>query len=197
MEKISKFFKWFIPPDNWKLPVILALGVFTGLVFLLLHISRAGSYISDKPETCINCHVMYPYYASWQHSSHSNVAICNDCHVPHDNFIRKYMFKASDGLRHSTMFTLRLEPQVIRIKEAGANVVQENCERCHSALLSTVDLVHNMAKLKEEDNIKCWTCHREVPHGKVNSLSSSPNARVPKLNPVLPDWLHNLFKKDK
>lgn len=197
MEKISKFFKWFIPPDKWKLPVLLALGVFTGLVFLLLHISRAGSYMSDEPETCINCHVMYPYYASWQHSSHSNVAICNDCHVPQDNIIRKYMFKASDGLRHSTMFTLRLEPQVIRIKEAGANVVQENCERCHSALLSTVDLVHNMAKLKEEDNIKCWTCHREVPHGKVNSLSSSPNARVPKQNPVLPEWLDNYFKKNK
>ena len=32
-----------------------------------------------------------------------------DGHVPHDSFIRKYYFKASDGLRHATIFTLRKE----------------------------------------------------------------------------------------
>jgi len=41
------------------------------------------------------------------------------------------MFKARDGLRHSFMFTFKLEPQVIRMHEAGRIVVQGNCVRCH------------------------------------------------------------------
>ena len=125
--KIKLIFNKLVPPDKWKIPVLLTLGVLTGLAFLTFHIANGTSYMSDKPETCINCHVMFPQYSSWQHSSHARVATCNDCHVPQDNFIRKYLFKATDGLRHSTMFTFRLEPQVIRIKDAGRNVVQENC----------------------------------------------------------------------
>jgi cytochrome c nitrite reductase small subunit len=35
----------------------------------------------------------------------------------------------------------------------------------------------------------CWECHREVPHGRVNSLSSVPYARVPMLESPVPEWL--------
>ena len=80
----------------------------------VLNISNAASYLSNDPITCVNCHVMYPEYATWERGSHGRVATCNDCHVPQDNFIRKYAFKASDGFRHASMFTFRMEPQVIR-----------------------------------------------------------------------------------
>jgi cytochrome c nitrite reductase small subunit len=36
---------------------------------------------------------------------------------------------------------------------------------------------------------KCWECHREVPHGRVNSLSSVPNARVPLPQNPIPEWI--------
>jgi cytochrome c nitrite reductase small subunit len=36
---------------------------------------------------------------------------------------------------------------------------------------------------------KCWECHRETPHGRVNSLSSVPNARVPLPESPVPEWL--------
>ena len=62
-------------------------------------------------------------FATWQHSSHREVAVCNDCHVPHNNVFNKYYFKAKDGLRHAAMFTLRMEPQVIKMHEAGQEVV--------------------------------------------------------------------------
>ena len=77
-----QLFKKLIPPDNWKLPVILALGVFTGLGIFSFHISNASSYLGDKLETCVNCHIMAPQYATWSHSSHREWAHCNDCHVP-------------------------------------------------------------------------------------------------------------------
>ena len=185
MQNIKKILYFIKPPQNWKLPVIIILGIFSGLGLFVFYISNASSYLSDKPETCINCHVMYSYYDSWQNSSHGRVTVCNDCHVPHNNFISKYLFKAKDGTRHSTIFTLRLEPQVIRIKEAGAEVVQENCERCHENLLSHIDLLKNQMKLNEDEEVRCWTCHREVPHGRTNSLSSTPHALLPKQNSIL------------
>ncbi|MCK4746981.1 MAG: hypothetical protein KAT15_08100, partial [Bacteroidales bacterium] len=88
----------------------------------------------------------------------------------------KYYFKAKDGLRHATMFTLRKEPQVIFIHEAGREVVQDNCVRCHSNLLTDSELLVK-TEVYQHQRIErpCRECHREVPHGRVNSLSSVPN----------------------
>jgi len=109
--------------------------------------------------------------------------------VPQDNEISKYYFKAKDGLRHSTIFTFRLEPQAIRIKEAGKEVVQENCERCHRDLLAMIEMTEHEGEDEENSERYCWDCHREVPHGSVSSLSSSPHAIVPLLPDVMPKWI--------
>ena len=89
------------PPPEWRFPVIIVTGILVGLFIFILNISNATSYLSDDPKTCVNCHVMYPEYASWEKGSHGRVASCNDCHVPQDNVFRKYYFKASDRLRHT------------------------------------------------------------------------------------------------
>lgn len=188
-----KIFRKLMPPDPWKLPVLLALAIFTGLAVFALHISNAPSYLTDKPEACTNCHIMAPQYATWYHSSHREKTHCNDCHVPHNNVFNKYFFKAKDGLRHATMFTLRLEPQVIFIKEAGREVVHKNCIRCHSSLLTDSKLLAYTTKTHESRmERKCWECHKETPHGRVNSLSSVPYARVPLPDPITPGWLKQL-----
>ena len=132
---MKKLVSFFYPPDRWKFPVVIVLGIFVGLGFFSFHISKAPSYLGDKPETCINCHIMAPEYSTWAHSAHREYTNCNDCHVPHNNVFSHYYFKAMDGLRHSAIFTLRAEPQVIQIKKAGANAVQNNCIRCHSDLI--------------------------------------------------------------
>jgi cytochrome c nitrite reductase small subunit len=188
---MKKLIIWLIPPGQWKLPVIILSGIFAGLAVYIFVISNASSYLSDKPETCINCHVMNPQYATWQHSSHREVANCNDCHVPHNNFINKYFFKAKDGMRHATMFTLRLEPQVIQIKEAGKRVVHQNCIRCHGKLLEVPHMQSTIHSEYYADRIgrQCWDCHRETPHGRVNSLSAVPNARISQQGNPVPDWL--------
>ena len=190
MHKIKKIFRNIIPPPNWRFSVIILLGILTGIVIHVLNISNAASYLSNDPTTCVNCHVMYPEYATWERGSHGRVATCNDCHVPQNNEVEKYLFKASDGLRHASMFTFRMEPQVIRIKEAGKNVVQENCIRCHANYLHPVSLRAIGAKsIYEESERLCWDCHRETPHGRVHSLSSAENIIRPELKPVVPDWI--------
>lgn len=175
------------PPRRWNLPVLLLLGAFGGLAAMTLHVSRATSYLTNDPTACVNCHIMAPQYATWQHSSHARFATCNDCHVPQDNVFRSYAFKAYDGLRHATMFTFKLEPQVIRMHALGQSVVQENCIRCHSDLMEPGPAITGTA-VHGEDR-QCWECHREVPHGRVNSLASVPHAQVPRPSPVLPAWL--------
>jgi len=193
---MRKLFKFLTPPPKWKLPVYVSLGIFFGLGFYVLYLSKAASYLSDAPETCVNCHVMAPQYATWGHSSHREVATCNDCHVPHNNVFNKYFFKAKDGLRHASMFALRMEPEVIFILEEGKEVVHNNCIRCHSQQLTDPKLaakVPNHAH-NTQDRV-CWECHREVPHGRVNSLSSVPNARVPLPESPVPDWLKEYLKE--
>lgn len=183
------------PPAQWQMPVIILIGTIVGLGAFMIYVSKAHSYLSDNPETCVNCHIMAPQYATWSHSSHREVANCNDCHVPHNNVFNKYFFKAKDGMRHATMFTLRLEPQVIFIHEAGQNVVQNNCVRCHDPLITNTKLATMMPNRHLEiHDRKCWECHRETPHGRVNSLSSVPNARVPLPASPVPSWLKDITK---
>ena len=188
-------FNKFRPPVSWIFPVTVVVGILVGLLIYLLYISNAYSYASDKPETCVNCHIMGPQYATWSHSSHRERAHCNDCHVPHNNIVNKYFFKGKDGLRHATIFTLRLEPQVIFIKEAGKEVVQDNCKRCHFDLLFTSKSFDEDSETAHSRGDRlCWECHREVPHGRVNSLSSVPFARVPTPESPVPEIIRNLIK---
>ena len=119
------------------LGIILVLGIY------LAKISRFTSYMMDDPTACINCHVMNTAYDTWSHSAHREVTTCNSCHVPHENFIKKYIFKGLDGFRHSYVFTTRTEPQVLRISDRGADVVQRNCINCHQDKLLTHGTVVN------------------------------------------------------
>lgn len=195
---MRKIFKFFTPPPQWRLPVIVILGIFVGLGIYVVYLSKMDSYLSDSPTTCVNCHIMAPQYATWKSSSHKEVATCNDCHVPHNNVFNKYFFKAKDGMRHATMFALRLEPQVIRIREEGAEVVHNNCIRCHSKVLTDAKLTKTVVNhVHSRTDRVCWDCHREVPHGRVNSVSSTPNARVPLPESPVPDWLREYMKNNK
>jgi cytochrome c nitrite reductase small subunit len=190
-----KLYEIIIPPASWRSVAVVVTGIMAGLFFFLVYVSDAASYLSDDPKACVNCHIMAPEYATWAHSSHREVAHCNDCHVPHDNFFNTYYFKAKDGLRHAYMFTLRLEPQTIFIKDAGKRVVQQNCHRCHDELIRNDRVMAFTASFHQHARERlCWDCHRETPHGRVQSLSSVPFARVPGPGSPVPAWLNRIMK---
>lgn len=195
---MTRFLSWLVPPEKWRIPVIFTGGIFCGLFMVAFYISNAPSYLSDNPKTCVNCHVMSPQYATWFHSSHRERAHCNDCHTPNNNAVSHYMFKAMDGLRHATIFTLRKEPQVIMIKDAGQHAVQNNCLRCHNNLIkdTRISSIGNTYQ-KDRETRQCWTCHRETPHGRVHSLASTPNAKIPLLSSPVPLWLNNFVNSQK
>jgi cytochrome c nitrite reductase small subunit len=195
---MKRLLKILIPPKEWLVPVIILVGAMSGLTLYALIESKAVSYLSDDPKTCANCHVMTPQYTTWQNSSHREWASCNDCHVPQDNFFKKYLFKAKDGLYHASVFTSRTEPEVIRMKEAGVEVVQANCIRCHENQVTDAALSAMVEDHKElRTTRKCWECHQEVPHGSVHSLSSVKYyGKIPEEHQeTVPEWLAKYLKE--
>lgn len=166
---------------------------------LFLYLLRFHTYLADDPGACVNCHIMTPYYATWSHSSHGRDATCNDCHVPHQNLAKKYFFKGMDGMKHVAYFVTHSEHQVITAETASAEVIMDNCIRCHKQLnqeLVNAGRIDYMASLRGEGKA-CWDCHRDVPHGGINSLSSTPGAhsQVPLPPSPVPRWLQKMMAK--
>ncbi len=184
-------------PSKMILPFFIAGGLLVGLGAYSMYMSRAHSYLSDDPSACVNCHIMAPYYQSWNHSSHARWTNCNDCHVPHENVVSKYAFKAKDGLYHAAVFTIKGEPQVIRSREESNNVIMENCIRCHTQLNTDFVKTGMITYTEARDGMgkACWDCHTQVPHTKVSNLGSSPNALVPLPDSPVPGWLKKAMKE--
>ena len=185
-----------------KVGLLVGAGVLVGLGALFMYLLRAHTYLGDDPAACVNCHIMTPYYASWSRSSHgriddkSNGATCNDCHVPHTSVLSKYAFKAMDGMKHVAYFVTKSERQAIMAEDGSAQVIMENCIRCHAQLnqefVKTGRI--NYMKAKVGEGKACWDCHRNVPHGGMNSLSATPAAesQVPLPPSPVPEWLQNM-----
>jgi cytochrome c nitrite reductase small subunit len=89
-------------------------GLFVGLGAYTFLYAKGYSYLTNNPEACANCHVMQAQYEAWLKSSHHVVAVCNDCHTPH-NIIGKYAVKANNGFWHSFYFTTGYYPDTIEI----------------------------------------------------------------------------------
>ncbi|MEA1955296.1 MAG: cytochrome c nitrite reductase small subunit [Campylobacterota bacterium] len=154
---------------------LIAVGFFG----YMLYISKALSYLSTDSKACINCHVMNTQYATWQHSSHAREATCVECHLPTDGFINKYVAKAKDGWNHTVAFTLDTYDHSMKISDDGASRVQANCISCHKSITSTMtanaDKYHNFDEPYVDNGRKCWSCHKQVPHGKVRSITTTPH----------------------
>jgi len=139
-------------------------GVFLGVGGYTFWYANGASYLFDDPRICVNCHIMRDHYDGWQKSSHHAVAVCNDCHIPHDSFIGKWYVKASNGYHHSKAFTLQNFHEPIRIRPGNAAVLEANCLRCHEALVDQIT-AHGGLGLDENDLYGCVRCHRSAGHG--------------------------------
>ena len=151
-------------PLPW-VALALTFGAFVGTGAYTFTYAEGTSYLSNDPKACVNCHIMREQYDGWQKSTHHAAATCNDCHVPHDSLLAKYMAKADHGYRHSKAFTLQNFHEPIRITEPDRKMVLENCVRCHS------DLIHDISVSAANNDsggaVDCIHCHSHVGHGAV------------------------------
>jgi cytochrome c nitrite reductase small subunit len=148
------------------LPLSLAvcLGVAAGIGGYTFRYAEGLSYFKTDPKACVNCHIMRPEYDAWLKSSHHQVAVCIDCHLPHD-FIPKYLAKAENGFRHGQKFTTQQFVEPIVVQATGRKILQANCERCHE------QITHQMVgDSRAAEQLPCTHCHFGVGHGEKAGL---------------------------
>jgi cytochrome c nitrite reductase small subunit len=140
----------------------LLLGVVVGLAvgiggFTFVY-AKGGSYMTNDPAACANCHVMQDYYNAWVKSSHRSAAACNDCHTP-PGVLAKYATKASNGFWHSFAFTSGRFPDPLRIKPHNYQIAQQACQKCHLDIVQAIEGSH-----RSESALDCIRCHGSVGH---------------------------------
>lgn len=135
------------------------IGAAGGLGAYTFAYAKGGSYLTDDPAACANCHVMRDQYDGWIKSSHRAVATCNDCHTPH-TMLGKYYTKARNGFFHSAYFTLGGFPEPIRITPASREVTEGTCRACHTEIVSAID----PGGAASHDQGSCIRCHASVGH---------------------------------
>lgn len=133
-------------------------GALAGLGLYTFTYAQGFSYFSHDPKACANCHVMNEFYDSWNKSSHHAAAVCVDCHMP-ENLVAKLVAKADNGYRHSKGFTFMDYHEPIMIKPRNIEILQENCVRCHGALVHDVSGIRNTSS-----ELTCIKCHSHVGH---------------------------------
>lgn len=143
-----------------RLPLLLAIlaGLFIGASLFTFGYGKGASYLSNNPEACVNCHVMQGHMDSWLQSSHQHVAVCNDCHLPHDA-IRKWVTKADNGFFHSLAFTLGGYKDPIQIKARNRRITQSTCIDCHRNFVHSI-----LPAIETGDTLNCVHCHADVGH---------------------------------
>jgi cytochrome c nitrite reductase small subunit len=151
------------------LGLAIGLGTALGIGAFTFRYAAGLSYLSAEPSACVNCHIMQTQYDGWQKASHHTVAVCIDCHLPHE-FIPKYLAKAENGYRHSERFTTGAFVEPIRVQPRGIAILEANCRRCHSAL--TAEISHGE---RIGGELSCLHCHFSVGHGESARLGAPLN----------------------
>ena len=57
------------------------LALLAAWLVLMVVMAGAAAWYTSRPVFCNSCHIMEPYYKSWQESSHKDVT-CIECHFP-------------------------------------------------------------------------------------------------------------------
>jgi cytochrome c nitrite reductase small subunit len=148
------------PRSFHRAALVLAglMGLAVGIGIFTFVYAHGGSYLTDDPSACANCHVMGEQYAAWMKGPHHGVAVCNDCHTPR-NLVAKYAVKARNGFWHSYYFTRGKFPEPIRITPLNRRVTEQACVSCHAEMAHAL-----LAEADTRGSLSCLHCHRSVGH---------------------------------
>lgn len=147
----------------------LALAFGLGIVAALFMMQ-----VSSTPEFCGSCHIMKPYYQSWKHSKHNQIA-CVECHI-------------SPGITAELRKKYEAISMVVRYFTGtyGTNpwteVDDAACLRCHERrLLEGKELFHNvlfdhtphLTEIRRGLKLRCTSCHSQIVQGSHIAVTVS------------------------
>jgi nitrate/TMAO reductase-like tetraheme cytochrome c subunit len=130
--------------------------------------------LTTRPQFCNSCHIMEPYYASWQNSGHADVA-CVDCHYEPgllETFEGK--FKAMSQLAKYVTATEGTKP--------WAEVSDYSCLRsgCHSTRMLEGDIRfgrvrfdhrNHLIGMRRGKQLRCVSCHAQIEQDEHLTVS--------------------------
>ncbi|MFN7970745.1 MAG: cytochrome c nitrite reductase small subunit [Acidobacteriota bacterium] len=149
----------------------MALGIVLGLGTYTFAYARGWSYLTNDPRACANCHVMNEQMDGWVKGSHRSVAVCNDCHVPHD-FAGKWYTKTRNGFWHSFYFTTQTFHEPIQATAASRAIVEAACRRCHASVVEMMGTPDHAGSRE----VSCVRCHASVGHMELSATSPGTGA---------------------
>ncbi len=150
-----------------KIPFIIAVIAAVGALGYFAFVTDATAHMGSDPETCANCHNMDSQYEDFYHGAHKGVAVCVDCHLPHDNFAVYYAEKGRQGAKDVFAFISGDIPVKIRATDQTQEIIQGNCVHCHESAAETVVMG------AQPFDRYCWDCHRNIMH-QARGASSNP-----------------------
>lgn len=149
----------------------------TAIAFCLFLLASVGGVeATSRSQFCGSCHIMDPYYATWKHSTHKDVA-CVKCHVAPG--AQSFIAAKLNGLGQVVDDWLNRTST-----KPSASVSQLSCTRsgCHTVeTLNAKEIDNGVFKFKHVKHIgahhlgveiSCGTCHSHVKgdeHFEVNT----------------------------
>ncbi len=141
------------------------LGAF-GLCALLF--TGVSGWYTSRPQFCNSCHIMEPYYVSWQKSTHANVA-CTKCHFPPG---------VGEKVRGKLLGLVQLAKYVTATAgpNPSAEVPDASCLRsgCHETRMLSgrvnfhgipFDHAPHLGQMRRGKQLRCTSCHSQIVQG--------------------------------
>jgi predicted CXXCH cytochrome family protein len=154
---------------------LLRLSAVLGVAILVVVLMTAGAaQYTSRSEFCNSCHIMEPYYVSWQESTHHDVD-CIKCHFPPG---------AGEKLRGKMLGLVQLLKYVTETAgpRLAAEIPDESCLRCHDTRLLSgrvefagVPFDHgpHLADTRRGKKLRCTSCHSQIVQGDHMTVTTS------------------------
>jgi predicted CXXCH cytochrome family protein len=165
------------PSSYWQRARYIVLGVIAvgGAILLTLGMLTSGAAVyTSRSQFCISCHIMEPYYVSWQESSHRDVA-CIKCHFPPG---------AAEKVRGKMLGLVQLLKYVTATAgpRLSAEISDASCLRCHDTRLLAgrvdfhgVPFDHrpHLSDVRRGKRLRCTSCHSQIVQGTHMTVTTS------------------------
>ena len=162
--------------ERLRVYLLRTLAVMGAFIFLACVFTGSAAWYTSRPQFCASCHIMEPYYTSWEHSSHRDVS-CVKCHFPPG---------AGEKLRGKMLGLVQLAKYVTSTQgpRPAAEIPDASCLRsgCHDTRLLSgrvdfqgipFDHAKHLGQLRRGKELRCTSCHSQIVQGKHMTVTDS------------------------